>query len=283
MASSLDRHDRGAARRLAYSLRGEGPLVIAVPGMGDVRSADDALAAALVADGFRVAQLDLRDHGGSDVGFVEIGDAATATDIIALIEELGGPALVIGTSMAASASVLAAADRPDLVRGLVLLSPFLRDGEGDPRLMRMMFRVLFARPWGAAVWTRYYRSVITKGAAPSDHAAHVAEVRANLRRPGRLAALRRLATTLSHAEVAERVGDVRAPALAVIGALDPDYADPAAELAHAGEVLGAETLLVENAAHYPHRQRPDVVLPAIRAFAARIASSSAAPAGAARA
>src|SRR5690606_41800244 len=90
-----------AVGRVAYEVRGDGPLVVTAPGMGDLRSADTALAEALVAGGFRVATLDRRGHGGSDAGFAELGDPATASDLIALIEELGGPAVVVGTSMAA--------------------------------------------------------------------------------------------------------------------------------------------------------------------------------------
>lgn len=263
----------GATGRVAYELRGEGPLVVTAPGMGDLRSADTALADALVADGFRVATLELRGHGDSDAGFAELGDPATASDLIALVEELGGPAVLVGTSMSASSALLAAAERPELVRGLVLLSPFVRNAPGPAWPMRLMFQVLFARPWGAAAWTAYYRSALNKGAAPADHEAHVAEIRAWLRRPGRLAEFRRLTAVLDHAPVAARLGEVRAPALAVIGALDPDYRDPAAELAHIAEVLpGARTLLVDEAAHYPHRQRPDVVLPAVRSFVAEVSA-----------
>jgi pimeloyl-ACP methyl ester carboxylesterase len=262
-----------AVGRVAYEVRGDGPLVVTAPGMGDLRSADTALAEALVADGFRVATLDLRGHGDSDAGFAELGDPATASDLIALIEQLGGPAVIVGTSMGASSALLAAADRPELVRGLVLLSPFVRNGAGPAWAMRLMFRALFARPWGVAAWLGYYRSTLNKGAVPADHEAHVAEIGAWLRRPGRLAEFRRLTSVLDHAPVAARIAEVRAPALAIVGALDPDFRDPAAELAHIAEVLpGAQTLLVDDAAHYPHRQRPDVVLPAVRTFVAQVAA-----------
>ncbi|HEV7623595.1 MAG TPA: alpha/beta hydrolase, partial [Amnibacterium sp.] len=92
-------------------------------------------------------------------------------------------------------------------------------------------------------------------------------IRAALREPGRLAALRRLAVQLDHSVVEPRLDAVHAPALIAVGALDPDYADPAAELAWMATRIDAQTLLVPEAAHYPHTQRPDVVLPAIAAFA----------------
>ncbi len=268
MTSFLDRPDNGGPRRIAYEVRGAGPLVVTIPGMGDLRSSDTPLVDALVADGYRVASFDLRGHGDSDLGFTDLGDTPTASDAIALIEQLGGPAVVVGTSMGASAAVLVAADRPELVSGLVLLSPFVRNGAGNPVFMRLIYRVLFARPWGAAVWAAYYRGTLNRGTAPADHDAHVAAIRASLRRPGRLAEFRRLTFVLDHQIVADRVGEVTAPALAVIGALDPDYPDPAAELQHVASVLDARPLLVDDAAHYPHRQRPDAVLPAVRDFVA---------------
>jgi len=275
MISSLQFLDRplgdGSIGRVAYELRGDGPLVVTVPGMGDVRSADTGLAEALAADGLRVASLDLRGHGDSDAGFAELGDPATASDLLALVEYLGAPAVLVGTSMGASSALLAAAERPDLVRGLVLLSPFVRNAPRNPAFLRMLYRVLFARPWGVAAWTAYYAGTLNAGRKAGDHAEHVAELGASLRRPGRLADFRRLTLELDHSPVEARLGEVHAPALAVIGALDPDYRDPAAELAHVADVLPqAHTMLVDEAAHYPHRQRPDIVLPAVCAFVAEV-------------
>ena len=103
--------DRGEGR-IAYDVTGSGPLVVAVPGMGDLRSTYRHLAPALVDAGFRVATMDLRGHGDSDTTFTAYDDPAAASDIIALIEHLGGPALVIGNSMGAAAAVIAAAENP---------------------------------------------------------------------------------------------------------------------------------------------------------------------------
>ncbi|MEO8263122.1 MAG: alpha/beta fold hydrolase, partial [Pseudolysinimonas sp.] len=162
--------------RLSYTVEGHGPLVVAVPGMGDLRGTWRDVVPPLVDAGFRVAVLDLRGHGDADTTFTEHGDLATATDILALIDELGGPALVIGNSMAGSSAVIAAADRPDAVAGLALVSPFLRGGPAGAA-GRLLYRTMFARPWGAAMWATFYRTSLSKGARASWLGEHVAAIR----------------------------------------------------------------------------------------------------------
>ena len=113
--------------RVAYDVSGQGPLVVLVPGMGDLRGAYRFLAPQLREAGYRVACTELRGHGDSDATFSSYGDVETADDVVALIDDLGGPAVVIGNSMGAGSAVLVAADRPLLVRGLVLIGPFVRN------------------------------------------------------------------------------------------------------------------------------------------------------------
>src|SRR6476469_2348338 len=112
--------DRGEGH-IAYDVVGEGPLVVCLPVMGEVRSSYRYNTPTLVEAGFRVATMDLRGHGDSDATFTAYDDVAAGADALALIEELGGPALLVGSSMGAGAAVWAAAERPDLVAGLALL------------------------------------------------------------------------------------------------------------------------------------------------------------------
>jgi pimeloyl-ACP methyl ester carboxylesterase len=254
--------------RISYTVTGVGPLVVAVPGMGDLRSSYRELTAPLADAGFRVAVLDLRGHGDSDTTFRQYGDTATASDILALIDELGGPAVVIGNSMAGSAAVIAAADRPDAVAGLVLISPFLREAQsaGARAVTRAMYRALFARPWGATMWASYYAKTLNRGTQAPWLREHVAEIRAALSDPAKLRSFRQLTTQLDHSVVEPRVASVTAPSLVIVGSVDPDYTDPTAELTAMGTSLGAETLLVDGVAHYPHAARPDIVTPRILGF-----------------
>ena len=63
-------------RRIAYDLTGAGPLVICLPGLGDLRSVYRFLAPALAEVGFRVATMDLRGHGESDTTYDAYDDVA---------------------------------------------------------------------------------------------------------------------------------------------------------------------------------------------------------------
>lgn len=242
---------------VAVEIAGEGPLVVCVPGMGDLRASYRLLAPALVSAGFRVAVMDLRGHGDSSATFTEYGDIPTAGDVVALLDQLGGTAVVIGSSMGAGAAVLAAAERPQAVRGLVLIGPFVRDGQ-VPMLKRLAWRAAMAPPWATLVWRAMLPSLYA-GTRPADLDDYRAQVAASLRRPAHARAFR-LTTRTSHAQAQAALPRAAGlPTLVIMGADDPDFPDPAAEATWVAEQLGGSALVVQDAGHYPHSQRPDQV------------------------
>jgi pimeloyl-ACP methyl ester carboxylesterase len=254
--------------RIAYDVAGDGPLVVLVPGMGDLRATYRFLAPAFRDAGYRVATTDLRGHGDSDTTFSSYGDAETASDVLALVEELGGPAVVVGNSMGAGAAVYAAAERPDLVNGLVLVGPFVRDTAST--LQKLLVRVAMARPWAGLMW-RMYLPKLYAGRVPTDQDAYLASVAAAMKRPGRTAAFARLVAQLDHDVAEARLDEVRAPALVVMGELDPDFPDPKAEADWIAGRLSGRVTMVPEAGHYPQSQRPDIVGPAILDFLSEVA------------
>jgi len=254
--------------RIAYEVSGQGQLVVLVPGMGDLRATYRFLAPRLVEAGYRVALTDLRGHGDSDPTFGSYGDVETAGDILALIEALGGPAVVIGNSMGAGAAVCAAAERPELVSGLVLVGPFVRDGNIGV-LTRAMMRVALASPWAAMSWKAYLPRLYA-GRTPEDHEAYVRSVVASLRRPGYSSAFSQT-TRLSHDPAEARLAQVSAPTLVVMGEQDPDFPDPRAEADWIADALGGRTEMVADAGHYPQSQQPDLVADAVTGFLAEVA------------
>jgi pimeloyl-ACP methyl ester carboxylesterase len=102
--------------RIAYDVTGEGPLIVLAHGIGDRRQVFRFLAPQLVQAGFRVAVPDMRGHGESSMGWESISRTDVAGDLIALIRHLGGgPAVIVGHSLAGGSATIAAATAPDLV------------------------------------------------------------------------------------------------------------------------------------------------------------------------
>ncbi len=258
--------DRGTGR-VAYDLQGpdDAPLIVCVPGMGDLRQVFRFNVGSLVAAGHRVATMDLRGQGDSDTTFDRFEDFAAAGDVIALIEHLGGPALVYGNSMSSAASVIAAGQRPDLVAGLVLTGAFIRD-QPSSKAMEVVMRAALLRPWGPSMWLSYYAGLY-KTRKPADFADYKRQLSASMKRPGHWKAFQTLVGQLSHAEVEPYADQVKAPALVVMGTKDPDFKDPSGEARYVAQRMGGEAVLVDGAGHYPMAEFPEVVNPKVVEFA----------------
>ena len=249
--------------RIGYDVAGDGPLVVLVPGMGDLRAGYRFLGPALRAAGYRVACTDLRGHGDSDATFPSYGDEETAGDVTALSGELGGPATVVGNSMGAGAAVLAAAQRPELVCGLVLAGPFVRNGKTST-LQRLILRAAMAPPWAAIFWKSYLPKLYA-GRRPADFEEYRAQVIASIRRPGYAKAFSRTTRT-SHDPAQARLADVTTPVLVLMGEQDPDFPDPRAEADWIAQTLHGQVVMVPEAGHYPQSQRPGITTAAILPF-----------------
>ncbi|CAN7564182.1 alpha/beta hydrolase [Phenylobacterium sp. LjRoot225] len=110
--------------RLAYQLRGEGPLIALTPGGREAGAAVTALAEALAVKA-RVLTWDRRNTGASDVFFGGEGSEQEiwADDLADLLDHLGeGPAWLAGGSAGCRVSVLTMLRRPDVAKGLILWS-----------------------------------------------------------------------------------------------------------------------------------------------------------------
>jgi pimeloyl-ACP methyl ester carboxylesterase len=262
---------------LAYELSGStGPLVVLAHGMGDSREAYRFLTPALVEAGYRVAAVDLRGHGESSVGWTGYSRTDIAGDLVSLVRHLGGPAVLVGHSIAGGAVTIAAATAPELVTAVVELAPFTRKQSmslGDLRVApvrRGMLRLLGTTLLGSTGQWAAYQEVAYPGARPADFATRQQQITAMLEQPGRMKALQAMGRT-SPADAGEQLADVRCPVLVVQGSADPDWAAPRAE----GEAIVAalptglgRLEMIDGAGHYPHVQHPAQVATAMLTFLA---------------
>lgn len=259
--------DLPAHGRIAYDVQGNGPLVLLVPGMGELRSTFRFLAPSLISAGYRVATTDLRGHGESNTSFTSYGDEDTAGDIAALVRALGAPAVIVGSSMAAGAAVIVAAEHQELVSGLVLVGPFVRE-PARRAAETLLFRVLMARPWVAAAWNAYLPKLYA-GRKPVDFAEYRDAAIASMKRPGYRRAFS-LTTRTDHVRAGKSLTVVTAPTLVVMGELDPDFTSPKAEAEWVGDALSGTVEMVPDAGHYPHAQQPEITSAAIERFLATV-------------
>lgn len=264
-------------RRLTYDVTGEGPLVVLAHGIGDSRHSYRFVVPGLVAAGYRVASLDLRGCGDSDLGWEGYSRTDIAGDLVALVRELGGPAVVVGQSISGGAATIAAATAPDVVVGVVELAPFTRKVSYSlsgflriPRYRRgflLLGRTLLG---SRKAWEGYLD--LAYPTKPADWDAELARIDAKLREPGRMKALQAMCSA-SPTDAAAQLANVRCPVLVVEGDLDPDFVDPRAEgeriLAELPDGLG-ELVVLEGVGHYPHAQAPGELLAVTLPFLSRV-------------
>jgi pimeloyl-ACP methyl ester carboxylesterase len=269
-ASSPDAETRlldRATGRIAYDVAGAGPLIIGVPGMGDLRSTFRHLTPALVAAGFRVATMDLRGQGDSDTTFDAYDDPAAASDIVALATQLGGPAIVLGISMGAAAAVIAAAEHPEAIRGIVLIGPFVRDLPSSA-VQRWAMRAVMGGPWARRAWLAYLpRFYPTRRG--EDFVEHRARIASALARPGYNRAFRAITRT-SHAPAEAVLDQVSTTVLVVMGTKDPDFPDQEAEARMIADRLGGRVVMIPEAGHYPQSEFPELTTPVVVRFARQV-------------
>ncbi len=172
-----------------------------------------------------------------------------------LVGEAGGVGVYVGYSLGGRLCLRLALERPDLVRGLVLIgaSPGIADPgqrearrDADEALARRIERdgvEVFLDAWLAGP---LFSSLPVEAAGRDERLANTAE--------GLAYALRRLGTGVQES-LWDRLGELRPPVLLVAGERDPKFAGIAREMAAA---IGptARVAVVAGAGHAVHLERP---------------------------
>ena len=270
------------ANTIAYELTGDGPLVVLAHGIGDSRHSYRFVAPALVAAGYRVANVDLRGCGESSLGWDGYSRTDIAGDLVAVVRHLGGPAVIIGQSISGGAATIAAATAPDVITGVVELAPFTRKQSvplgGLLRVRR--YRVgstqlgMTMYLGSLSAWKKYLD--LAYPTKPADWDGELARIDTKMSEPGRMKALQAMCKS-APIDAGAQLPNVTCPVLIVQGSLDPDWADPRAE----GEKIVAdlptglgELVVIEGAGHYPHAQTPDEVVELALPFLAKTLSNA---------
>lgn len=196
---------------------------------------------------YRYVRYDKRGHGLSDLGG-EADLAALAEDLIALIEHIGGPVILVGLSIGGLIAQRVAADRPDLLRGLVLSNTAAKLGTSAS----WSARIAAVQADGVA---SIADAVMERWFSPAFRAtAEVAAWRNMLGRTtdsGYIAAC----MVLAEADQTEATSRLRLPTLVIAGA--EDGATPVDVVkATAALIPGAAFHVISGAGHLPCVEAP---------------------------
>lgn len=220
---------------------------------------------------FRLVRYDLRGFGDSPL---PRGRYAHARDLLSLLEGVG-PAAVVGVSLGGRVALEAAVERPGLVEALVLVGPAFPGHDWSEEMNRFDEEEEAAAERGDA--DAYVEAKVRfwlDAGRPQD------AVDPDVRELVRTMVLRGFELQAAGAEgdeqellvrdLAERVGEVRAPVLVVVGADDvADIRSIAERLAR--ELPNAELTVVPGAAHLPSLERPAEFDRAVLPFLERLA------------
>jgi pimeloyl-ACP methyl ester carboxylesterase len=259
--------------RFAYIEAGEGPLVLLLHGFPDNARTWESQLHALAGAGYRAVAPFLRGYAPTELPSEGYGIPIHGEDAIALIRALGdGPVRIVGHDWGAGATFVVAHNAPELVERATVVAAShpatLLSTFESPSLIHHLFHVWFFQLEGFApnaVRADDYALIdyLWKHWSPGhDHSEHVARVKEeSLSQPGAMELMIGYYGRLVNAPVqspefvARAFEPVEVPVQCIFGA-----DDPALVLTEGEEKLftgGYRRDVIDGAAHFVHRDRPD--------------------------
>jgi pimeloyl-ACP methyl ester carboxylesterase len=259
--------------RIHVELTGKGdPVVLVHAGIADARMWDPTVPAL---DGdHRVVRYDMRGYGRSTI---PPHPFAHHHDLAALFHALDlGPAVVIGASYGGEVATALALEHPELVRGLVLINTLAGMREPSEQL-RAGWRAVNAAmdqgdvPGAVEIETKMWVDGPHRQPAEVDLELRQRVTAMNGAIFARIAEVDAAEEREPDPPVVDRLGEIAAPTLVIVGMLDQPDAVASADTLAAG-IPNATLIRIDDAAHLPSMERPEAVNQAVRQFLASLAA-----------
>jgi 3-oxoadipate enol-lactonase len=246
---------------LNYEQEGTGPDLVLIPGLGAGVAVWYAQLKGL-SPVLRVTAVDLRGHGLSEKPPGPYSLSLFAADVAALMHRLG-PAVVVGSSMAALIAVELAATHPERVAALALVGGFPVLGAAGKERMEARARTAETEGMGpladvvaaTALGVQTHQTqpalvgLFRQGLLANDPRAYAASCRA-----------------LVETDVTPRLGRIQCPTLILLGSQEQVAPLAAARALKAG-IPHARLGVIPNAGHLPFLEQPAAFNAAILEFA----------------
>lgn len=199
-----------------------------------------------------------------------------ATDLtVGLMDQLGiDQAVLVGNSAGGTTSLYTALRYPERVKALILVDPAVYAGGGSPGWIRP----ILTSPQARRIGPLFARAIQNWGyqfgqSAWHDPSKFTDEIWAGFTKPLRAENWDRALWELTQASrplgLPERLNELSMPVLVITG--DDDRIVPTEQsIRLAGEIPGAELVVIPNCGHVPHEECPDAFLAAVDEFLSRL-------------
>ena len=236
--------------RLYYESAGAGPAVVLVHGgLVDSRLWDDQMKP--LSRRFRVVRYDLRGYGRSAAATESFSHLE---DLRGLLDLLGiGKATLVGLSLGGIIAADFALEHPGRVERLVLVGPGLRGDKQPPP--KDAAAVIEAMSRGAEAFADASMRRELYAAVRPGTAAHTRLRRMLLDNFKAISTLRPGFIKYPEPPTAERLGEIKAPTLVVVGSLDGKNLLNIADTLATG-IPGARKVVIPGASHHPPVETP---------------------------
>jgi pimeloyl-ACP methyl ester carboxylesterase len=249
--------------KLAYTIQGQSvgqpngkePVVLCLPSLGDTRREYEFFAPALVKAGYRVITADLRGMGDSAGKFKSFNLQALCGDITAILDaEKVARVTLVGCSVSGASIGLYAVQHPERVEKLIMFSPLMHTGSYLVGLL--LVGALSLPVLGKQLWATYFKSLYPSRPLEPDY---LTQLKGFLKRPG---AMKSIIGMCLARRIDNDIQNIKVPALMFFATKDPDFKNAQAEADLVQSKLPTATIKVlEGLGHYPHREKPEAVLP----------------------
>jgi 3-oxoadipate enol-lactonase len=203
--------------------------------------------------GYRIITVDVLGHGEVVWPPHELSIEQAASRIQQLLKRLEtGPVFMIGVSMGAAVAMRIALNSDAMIRGLVLVSPWVYASEHTRSLVDRLFRL--AEAGDMASHTDLFLRYVLPTTYLERHTAEVERLRAVAMQQKAKAVAYTWAACLAF-DLAGKLGEIRVPSLLIAG-LNDLFTPPYLARAVADGLLEVELEVWDGAGHFPFLEDP---------------------------
>jgi 3-oxoadipate enol-lactonase len=202
---------------------------------------------------YRLINVDIMGHGEVSWPPGEFALERAAGHVQGLLEWLeAGPAFVVGVSMGSAVAMKIALSDPQLVRGLILVSPWSHTSEHTRSLIDRLFRL--AEAGDMSTHTDLFLRYILPTTYLERHSPEGERLRALAMEQNAKAVAYTWAACMAF-DLAERLRDIRVPSLVIAG-LNDLFTPPYLALTVAEALVEVELEIWEEVGHFPFFEDP---------------------------